>query len=242
MQYSMKTDKGIVRASNQDNCCFTVFDDGACFAIVCDGMGGPNAGDVASAIAIKEISDCFVEGWNKALSENDVNKLLSKAIKTANLKIFALAESEQSYKGMGTTVVAAFCCNGHATVANVGDSRAYLLGDGVRQLTKDHSLVQELLDQGKLTEQDAAVYPHKNVITRAVGIGNHVDIDLFSVDFSDNTILLCSDGLYNFVDECKMTEIINSHNDDFEEAAVKLIDAANNNGGGDNITALLIKQ
>ena len=242
MQYSMKTDKGVVRPANQDNCCFTAFDNESCFAVVCDGMGGPNAGDVASAVAIKEISDIFLEGWSKTLTQEEAKKLLSKAIKTANLKIYALASSDESYKGMGTTVVAAIIVGDSALIANVGDSRAYLVNETISPVTKDHSLVQELLDAGKLTPQEADYYPYKNVITRAVGIDNHVDVDFFSIDLADEALLLCSDGLYNFVKEDDIVRIINSGDSVINEAAKRLVDAANSNGGGDNVTAIVIKQ
>ena len=242
MQYSMKTDKGVVRPSNQDNCCFTAFDDTSCFAVVCDGMGGPNAGDVASAVAVKEISDAFLEGWNKTLSQEEVKKLLSKAIKTANLKIYALAASNAEYKGMGTTVVAALVVGNTALVANVGDSRAYIVNEKLVPVTKDHSLVQELLDTGKLTPLEADYYPYKNVITRAVGIDNHIDVDFFGIDLSEAALLLCSDGLYNFVSEDEIVSLITSDDNEINEAASRLVDAANSNGGGDNITAIVIKQ
>ena len=242
MRYSMKTDKGIVRASNQDNCYISVFDENSCFGVVCDGMGGPNAGDVASGIAITEISDRFIEAFNDGTSMEEASSILSKAIKTANLKILGLASSNPAYEGMGTTVVAFVCKGKELLIANVGDSRAYFIGEGCIQLTKDHSLVQELIDKGELTAEDAENYPHKNIITRALGVDNHIDIDFYSYELEDKCLLLCSDGLYNFVKPDEIVSIINGAADNFENIASELISAANHNGGGDNITAVLVKR
>lgn len=242
MRYSVKTDKGIVRASNQDNCYVSVFDDNSCFGVVCDGMGGPNAGDIASGIAVKEITDRFVEAFSAEASIHDASVILSKAIKTANLKILGLASTKSDYAGMGTTVVAFVIKGNELLLANVGDSRAYFVGDGLKQLTKDHSLVQELIDKGELKTEEAADFPHKNIITRALGVANHVEIDFYSYSFDGECLLLCSDGLYNFVNSDEIISIVNNSYDGFENTAAELIDAANNNGGGDNITAVLVKR
>ena len=242
MRYSVKTDKGIVRASNQDNCYVSVFDENSCFGVVCDGMGGPNAGDIASGIAVKEIADRFVEAFDAETSMQDASALLSKAIKTANLKILGLASTNPEYAGMGTTVVAFVCRGNELLLANVGDSRAYFVGEEIEQLTKDHSLVQELIDKGELKAEDAASFPHKNIITRALGVDNHVDRDFYSYSFDGECLLLCSDGLYNFVNSAEIIRLVNNSDSGFENIAAGLIDAANNNGGGDNITAVLVKR
>ncbi len=242
MRYSMKTDKGIVRISNQDNCYISLFDENSCFGVVCDGMGGPNAGDIASGIAITEIADRFVESFNSATSMDDATAILSKAIKTANLKILGLASSNPDYSGMGTTVVAFVCRDKELLIANVGDSRAYFVGSELEQLTKDHSLVQELIDKGELTAEDAETYPHKNIITRALGVDSHIDIDFYSYHFDDKCLLLCSDGLYNFASSQEIIKTINNQDVEFENIAAELISVANHNGGGDNITAVLVKR
>ncbi len=242
MRYSMKTDKGIVRESNQDNCYVTLFDDNSCFGVVCDGMGGPNAGDVASGIAVKEITDRFVEGFSSDITIQEASQLLSKSIKTANLKIYGLASTTPEYKGMGTTVVAFVCRDNELLLANVGDSRAYFVGEEIKLLTKDHSLVQQKIDNGELKAEEAASYPYKNIITRALGVDNHVDIDFYSFAFDSECLLLCSDGLYNFVGSEELLGLVNSTDIEFENIAAELIKAANNNGGGDNVTAVLVKR
>lgn len=242
MRYSMKTDKGIVRISNQDNCYISVFDDNSCFGVVCDGMGGPNAGDIASGIAITEISDRFVEDFNSDTTMDEAKSILSKAIKTANLKILGLASSNPEYSGMGTTVVAFICKNNDLLIANVGDSRAYFVDNELEQLTKDHSLVQELIDKGELKAEDAEFYPHKNIITRALGVDNHVEIDFYSYLFDNKCLLLCTDGLYNFSSPEEIIKAVNCSDNEFENIAADLISVANQNGGGDNITAVLVKR
>ncbi len=236
----MKTDKGIVRNSNQDNCYVTVFDESSCFGVVCDGMGGPKAGDVASEIAVKEISDKFIEGWKRGITIEDAKQLLSKAIKTANLKILGLSQSAPEYSGMGTTLVAAVCIDDKLLIANVGDSRAYIVDNELKQISKDHSLVQELIDKGELSREQAEAFPHKNVITRALGIDNHIEIDYFSDELCGKCVLLCSDGLYNYASSKEIYDTVSNSADSFESIAEKLIDIANSNGGGDNITAVVI--
>ncbi len=241
MQYSMKTDKGFVRDINQDNCFLTVFNENCCFAVVCDGMGGPNAGDIASEIAIKNISERFVAGWRRNISLASVKNLLTTAISAANICIFDAAAENKDYAGMGTTCVAAVCLDDSIVIAHIGDSRAYLINSEIKQLTKDHSLVQELVDKGEISEIDAETFPYKNVITRALGINEHVDIDFSEFNLTDSDkILLCSDGLTNFVKENKICEIIKSHS--IKDVASVLIAEANSNGGGDNVTAVVFSK
>lgn len=237
-KYSMKTDKGIVRATNQDSCFVTIFDDGSCFAVVCDGMGGPNAGDVASEIAVKNISERFVAGWRPKITVESVKNLLSTSISAANICVYDAAEADEKYRGMGTTVVAAVLMDEILVIAHVGDSRAYLISDHIQLLTKDHSLVQELVDSGQITDSDAKNYPYRNVITRAIGISEHVDIDFSErrVEASDK-IMLCSDGLTNFISEKDIYKIISDN--DIDVVSDILVNTANSNGGGDNITAVV---
>ena len=239
MQYSIKTDKGAVRSINQDNCFITVFDENCCFAVVCDGMGGPNAGEIASEIAVKNISERFIAGWRNGISISSVKNLLVTAINAANICIYDSAQSDSALYGMGTTAAVAVILYDNLIVAHVGDSRVYLLNDKLNQLTKDHSLVQELVDKGKLSAEDAVNFPHRNVITRALGINEHLDIDIAEFNiYKGDTVLLCSDGLTNFVPDDDIVSTIN--NEEIESVAEKLVKIANKNGGGDNITAIVI--
>ncbi len=237
----MKTDKGVVRAINQDCCFITTLADGACFAVVCDGMGGPNAGDVASQIAVKNISERFIAGWRSRITVESVKNLLATSINAANICVYDAAQASEEYNGMGTTAVAAVLLNDILIVAHVGDSRAYLISEDIKLLTKDHSLVQELVDAGQISDSDAAHYPYRNVITRAIGISEHVDIDFTErkIDSGDK-VLLCSDGLTNFICESELYRIISEN--DVDVVSDVLIRTANENGGGDNITAVVFSK
>ncbi len=239
MIFSMKTDKGIVREINQDGYFVTAFDENTCFAVVCDGMGGPKAGDIASEMAIKNISERFVSAWRKDISPSSVRNLITTAFSAANILIFDEAQDNKDYEGMGTTAVAVYISDCYALIANVGDSRAYLAGDTISQITKDHSLMQELIDTGKLDEVDAKYFPYKNLITRALGIKEHIEIDFYEVNVNENdSILLCSDGLTNYVGDNDILKIINES--EINKTAENLVDAANSNGGGDNITVVVL--
>ena len=211
----------------------------SCFAVVCDGMGGAKAGDVASEIAVKTISERVTAAWRKGMSNESVINLLTTAISAANVTIFDRAAEEPLLSGMGTTVVAAVVIRDRLVVAHAGDSRAYAFTDRLKQLTKDHSLVQDMVDAGLLTPEQAAVHPSKNYITRALGIGDRIEIDFSEYPFAEGEkVLLCSDGLTNFVKEPVIAEILSSG--DCESMAQRLVTAANENGGGDNITAVVL--
>lgn len=238
MKYSFVTDKGKRRENNQD-CCYAFSpEENAVFAIVCDGMGGENAGDIASTLAVETVVHRIRNGWHKNMSADSVKNLLLTSITAANICVFDLAESEEKYKGMGTTIVAAVIIDGFITVAHAGDSRAYLCSDALKQITKDHSLVQELLDSGELTPDQVSNHPKKNYITRALGVDEKIEID-FTRAFlgAGETLLLCTDGLTNYVSEEKIRTIIDEHK---ENAAKALVSEANSGGGGDNITAVVI--
>ena len=239
MKYSIMTDRGIIRETNQDNCMAACPDAESCFAVVCDGMGGAKAGDVASEIAVKTISERMAASWRKNMSNESVINLLTTAITAANITIFDRAAEEPMLSGMGTTVVAVVVIGDRMVVAHAGDSRAYAFTDHLVQLTKDHSLVQDMVDSGLITQAQAAVHPNRNYITRALGIGEKIEIDFSEFTFEETEkVLLCSDGLTNFVKENVITEILSSG--DFEDMAQRLVCAANENGGGDNITAVVL--
>ena len=205
--------------------------------IVADGMGGHNAGDLASRYTV----ELMVEYITNEKDEKRPVSLLSSAIHHANELVMEKARSAKEYEGMGTTIVAATVTDGCLYVANVGDSRLYLIRKDIRQITKDHSLVEEMVRSGKLKREEARNHPNKNVITRAVGVEKEVNIDFFDLRIrKGDKILLCSDGLSNMLEDNEIREIVTSGGD-VEERARKLITAANQNGGKDNISVVLVE-
>ncbi len=203
--------------------------------IVADGMGGHNAGDYASKCTvetmIREIRGCF---------EKSPIRILSKAIRVANDQVRRKAREDESLFGMGTTVVAATCLGKYLQVANVGDSRLYIINDEVRQITRDHSLVEEMVRMGGIDKEAARNHPDKNIITRAIGARDTIEIDFFHEELkSGDIVLMCSDGLTNMLEDEEIGRILKSQ-DTIEERAEKLIEAANSNGGKDNIAVIII--
>lgn len=239
MQIFSKMDIGMVRSSNQDAYFTGEISDGSVFAVVCDGMGGANAGNIASETAVKVISEYVVKSYRTSMKDEDIEKMLNNAILSANIEIYDLSMKNESLAGMGTTAVVALVRDGVAVIAHVGDSRAYLVGDELTQLTRDHSVVQSLLESGKLTPNEAKVHPKKNVITRALGAEENViaDSDIIEIK-SGETLLICTDGLSNFAEPSEILDIFK--NNKIEEVAELLVSAANKNGGGDNIAVVTI--
>jgi serine/threonine protein phosphatase PrpC len=236
------TDIGRRRERNQDNVTHFVPEDaevlarrGALF-VVCDGMGGHAAGEIASEIAVNTIREVYFED-----TRDDVVTALSRAVRAANNAIFEHAREHQTHSGMGTTCVALALVGGRGFFANVGDSRAYLVRDGVmRQVTLDHSWVAEQVRAGILTDQQARVHAHRNVITRSLGTQPEVVADLFIEDMREGDhVLLCSDGLHGYVTEEDILDSIKQMEPD--DSAHHLIDMANGNGGPDNITAVVVR-
>ena len=204
--------------------------------IVADGMGGHKAGDYASRYTVETMLAEISES-----KETDPKKLLTQAIERANSFVFEKAMENPDMSGMGTTVVVAVCMEDELLVANVGDSRLYLINDTIRQITVDHSLVEEMIRRGGLDREAARLHPDKNIITRAVGVKEEVEVDFFRVALlRDDTILLCSDGLSNMVEDEQIRLIVSGQRDIVEKTE-ELIKAANENGGTDNISAILIE-
>ena len=234
-----KTDIGIKRHTNQDDFAILELSDDACLAVVCDGMGGANAGNVASKKACEAITSFVERSFRRGLDVGGVIALLQSAIISANIEIYEMAQKNGELWGMGTTVVAAFVSKEFTVVSHVGDSRAYIVGEDVLQITRDHSVVQSLIESGRLTPEEARVHPRRNVITRALGIEAEILVDSDEYYLKEGeSLLLCSDGLSNFVNEIEIKEIFSST--ETEKIAEKLIDTANQNGGGDNITVVTV--
>ena len=239
MRIFAKTDKGIVRSINQDAYAANVLPGGSAFAVVCDGMGGASAADIASKTAIEIISQYVLNGYNPNMSSDDIKRLLDNAIASANLDVYTLAQKDEQLKGMGTTVVAAITSETQAVICNVGDSRAYIVNEGLTQITRDHTMVQSLVELGKLSEEEAKNHPEKNIITRALGVEENILTDSYFVDITqDDKLLLCTDGLSNYATEEKILQIINGNV--LDKVSNLLIDEANNGGGRDNITVAVI--
>lgn len=233
-----ETDVGAHRETNQDAFRSGVFENGDCWAVVCDGMGGVSGGQVASAICVEKVSDAINRGHRSNMTVKTAQNLLNSAICAANAAIFDESQKDKTLSGMGTTVVAVMVIRGVAVIAHVGDSRAYLFGDDINLITKDHSLVQFLVDSGKITEAEAKVHPDRNIITRAVGILSFVDVDFDIADVNENSnILVCTDGLNGCVEDNKILDIIKENG---ENSPKKLIETAIASGGRDNITAVLL--
>ena len=235
------SDQGCVRSQNQDAYRIQQLDKNSVLCVVCDGMGGAKSGNVASSLAV----DVFVEEvrrtWVSTMDQEKINEMLEGAVKLANFTVYDQAQQFEEFDGMGTTLVAALVRSRHATVVNVGDSRAYkVTDDGIRQISKDHSLVQMMVDRGELSPEMARTYPGKNLITRAIGTEQIVETDLFCVEVAKgNYILLCSDGLSNMMDEQEILfEVVHGVNK--QHCCQRLLDIAKNRGAPDNVTSVLI--
>lgn len=229
------TDNGNVRELNEDYLAYCIEDTFSLY-IVADGMGGHNAGEVASKMAAEGIMNYVKEKIGKV----SVDNILEEAISSVNLDIYKLATSEKGYGGMGTTLTAAFIYGEKIQIANVGDSCCFgLNSERIDKLTRDHSLVQELLDSGCITEEEAKNHPRKNIITRALGTNNRVNVDIIKMDKKEyNLFLLCTDG---FINDLETHEIWNEiiYSNDLNKSCEKLVNVVKQRGGRDNITVLV---
>ena len=235
------TDPGCVRKQNQDTYHIQQLDRGSVLCVVCDGMGGAKSGNVASSLA----ADVFVQevqrSWHSNMDRDKIDQMLCSAVKLANFTVYDQARQIPEFEGMGTTLVAVLVHGYRVTAINVGDSRAYGIdSDGIRQITRDHSVVQMMVDRGEITQEQARTYPGKNLITRAVGTEPIVECDLFHRDMSrGDFLLLCSDGLSNTMDEQEMLfEVV--HGVKKELCCQRLLNIAKNRGAPDNVTSVLV--
>lgn len=237
-----KSDVGRVRSMNQDACACGEFPGGMVWAVVCDGMGGAASGDVASATAVRIISERIQMSYREGMQANSIRSLLFSAIESANAVVFDMSCANPEFAGMGTTVVATILHDGAAYIAHAGDSRAYrITGGTMHQLTRDHSMVQAMVDRGQITALEAKDHPRKNIITRALGVDDKILIDFCEEPFESGDILLiCTDGLTNAVDDEEICRIATKTQDG--RAADRLVERANENGGPDNITVVMIAQ
>lgn len=233
------TDTGKVRKQNQDAFVCRRVSEKAGYAIVCDGMGGEKAGDVASTTACGLIEHFFRRDIKEDMSEAAVKAVIFSAISAANAKVYSMAKENPDYHGMGTTLVLAVILNDQLHIVNIGDSRIYMVEKkAVKQLTRDHTLVQNMVDRGEISQEEAQHHPKKHYITRAIGVGDTLDIDYQMYELKkESVVLLCTDGLSNYLELSELPDLVKKcvKNSNIQE----LIDYANNQGGADNITAVV---
>ena len=240
MNVFFDTNIGLSRKENQDRVKGAVLSEDAAFAVICDGMGGENAGSEASERAINVIYDRITKVFRRDFSENSVKNLLISAVNTANAVVYDAAWSSAQMQGMGTTCVVALVIGDVLHIVSVGDSRAYLISHEVRQLTKDHTIVMKMYENGEISKEELKNHPKRNYITKAVGVAETVMPDYFVIDLPENAaVLLGSDGLTNYCSEEELFHTVKDYPP--EEAPARLIKIALDGGGTDNISAAIIK-
>ena len=235
------TDQGCVRKQNQDSYQIEQLDRGGLLCVVCDGMGGAKSGNIASSLAVDVFVQEVKRSWKPLMDQEHIDQMLTSAAKLANFTVYDQSLQFEEFDGMGTTLVAVLIKNRRATVVNVGDSRAYgITASGIKQLTRDHSLVQMMVERGELTPEVAKTYPGKNFITRAIGTEQTIACDIYHREVSrGDYLLLCSDGLSNMLDDQEILfEAV--HGVGKHRCCKRLLDIATSRGAPDNVTAVLI--
>lgn len=243
MRFGVKSDKGRVREINED--CYNIiagYPEIPVSFIVADGMGGHNSGEVASQMAVNLISNYIMKNPERFADEQEITSAMQEAVSQVNTRIHRVSTEHPDNQGMGTTLVLAVACNKKLFISNIGDSRVYLVRDGeVVQITTDHSYIEELLKNGSITREEAQTHPKRNLITRALGCYEEVDIDTYTCNIKDNDIyLICTDGLSNLVMDEELKDIV-ARVDEPELACNELVELANSRGGEDNITVIVFK-
>ncbi|MFI3141045.1 MAG: Stp1/IreP family PP2C-type Ser/Thr phosphatase [Clostridia bacterium] len=237
------SDIGRLRLGNEDAFCFGELESNAVWAVVCDGMGGASGGKIASQITTDMVGKKIEKCYKPLMQTKSIQNVILSAVTTANVAVYDRALADESLLGMGTTIVAAIIKDNIACIAHVGDSRAYILNakkEIFAQITKDHSLVQEMLDAGQITQEQFEHHPIKNIITRAVGVKEKIDIEFDIIEVEDeDVILICTDGLTGELEKEEIFKIFKQS--DFDDLIVNYINVANENGGRDNITAIAVK-
>ncbi len=238
MKAYAKTDVGTRRKTNQDYvfCSMEPVGNLPNLFIVADGMGGHKAGDLASRYTVEQFLEVA-----RNIDETNPITVIEKSITKANKMLIEKAKESIDYDGMGTTFVVCTIIGNQIYIANIGDSRLYLVNHEIQQITRDHSLVEEMITLGEIDRKNARTHEKKNIITRAVGVDSEVIPDFFEIDYTEgDIIMMCSDGLSNMIDDEDMRDIINQPGE-LEEKVNHLIDVANNNGGRDNISVVLVQ-
>jgi protein phosphatase len=244
MKFAVKSDRGIVREINEDNYNIIAGYSGVPISfLIADGMGGHNSGEIASKMAVDIVSSYLLQFPKDLTDEKEICSFIEKIITKANQEIFIASKEEETYFGMGTTLIVTLVYNNKLFIGHVGDSRVYLLRDGeMLQLTIDHSYVEELIKNGTLTREEAENHPKKNVITRALGCAEDIEIDTYSEKMkNDDVFIICTDGLTNMISEDEIKEAIESSRD-IEAACEILVNRAIEKGGEDNITVIVFRE
>ncbi len=235
------TDIGNVRETNQDDFNCGVLGEDAVFAVVCDGMGGEKGGNIASRTACDIVTDSVTAAYGSGFGDNSIRSMLQTAVTAANVSVFDRSQRDPELRGMGTTIVAAIVTGEVAHIVHAGDSRAYhIKNDGtIEQVTKDHSVVQLLVDRGEITADEARFHPKKHFITRALGVMSIIDLDYCEFPMAEGeAILVCTDGLSNYFSNEDLGEMVKAAG--YNKCVDKLIAAAKKEGGADNITVVCI--
>mgnify|MGYP005784687383 FL=1 len=238
MQVIMKSDIGRMRKVNQDYVRCYQQSDHECLVVLCDGMGGHNAGEIASQMACDDI----IENYQQQESLTDTSQIhdwILSAIQHAHMIVESKSHESQEFEGMGTTIVLVLCIHDNIYISHVGDSRVYWVTDEFIQLTRDDTLVNVLVDSGTISQAEARFHPQKNILLQAVGVSDSLNPSFLEKQINDGFLLVCSDGLYNSLSDEQMMSILHAQ-EDIETRASQLMDAANTYGGQDNISFALI--
>lgn len=242
MKFAAKTDKGMVRETNEDSCnIISGYPGIPVMFIIADGMGGHNSGEVASKTAVDHISNIVIQNPDYFSVNTDIPIAVSNLIKEANQLVYDKSMEHPGNNGMGTTLIVAVVIGRTMYIGHVGDSRLYLIRSRkLVQITSDHSYIEEMVRNGSLTREEADNHPRKNIITRALGCSNDLQIDMYVCEIVErDSFLLCTDGLTNMLSDEEITRIVLRHSP--VEACDELVKAANSKGGDDNITVIVIK-
>jgi serine/threonine protein phosphatase PrpC len=242
VQFEVLTDIGRKRTVNEDSAAVYTLPEGIILAVIADGMGGHRGGDFASSTAIKIIGEEFMKLADSAFDNiENWKEWLKELFFQVNQKLFEHAQENEQYKGMGTTLDAVLINGRSCLVAHVGDSRVYVINnDGARQITRDHSYVNVLVDSGEITEEEAAVHPQRNWIVKAIGSEKNIEPDFHSIELDDDSyLLICTDGLSNKIKQSEMHSIVMSDRN-LNEKVNSLVEMANTMGGEDNISVILL--
>ncbi len=243
MRFAFESDKGKVRELNEDSCKVIIGKNGVPDTfIIADGMGGHNSGEVASRIAVEFAQEYLQNNAESFTEEENILSEIEKLMEAANSTVYQKSKESEENAGMGTTFVVTVIFNSKFYIGHVGDSRVYLIREGkIEQLTTDHSFIEELIKNGSLTREEAENHPKKNIITRALGCEENILIDTLSIGVNKNdTFVLCTDGLSNMLTGDEILSVI-ANNDDINVSCGELVRLANEKGGEDNITVIIIK-